>query len=74
MQLYNVHNLKLKTSQEGRLQYWEPDNHWPSYYFFQGDYKIVAKLTNKDTGEQLGCYHVEITFSRPCSGLACIFG
>ncbi|XP_076078997.1 ganglioside GM2 activator-like [Mytilus galloprovincialis] len=39
-----------------------------------GKYKVDAKLVNKDTGEQLGCYHVEITLDHSCSGFGCIFG
>lgn len=48
------------------------------YYFFllQGDYKVDAKITDKRTGEEVGCYHVEVTATQPpCSGFLCsIFG
>ncbi|CAC5391679.1 GM2A [Mytilus coruscus] len=39
-----------------------------------GDYKVDAKLVNKDSGEIIGCYNTQITFSHKCSGFGCIFG
>ncbi|OPL21199.1 hypothetical protein AM593_10784, partial [Mytilus galloprovincialis] len=39
-----------------------------------GDYKVDAKLVNKDSGEIIACYNTQIAFAHKCSGFGCIFG
>lgn len=42
----------------------------------QGDYRVDAKITDTNTGEEVACYHVEVSATQPpCSGFLCnIFG
>ncbi|XP_061177261.1 ganglioside GM2 activator-like [Saccostrea echinata] len=41
-----------------------------------GDYRVDAKITDTQTGEEVACYHVEVSATQPpCSGFLCsIFG
>ena len=42
----------------------------------QGDYRVDAKIVDTNTGEEVACYHVELSATQPpCSGFLCsIFG
>ncbi|XP_022291336.2 ganglioside GM2 activator-like [Crassostrea virginica] len=41
-----------------------------------GDYRVDAKIVDTNTGEEVACYHVELSATQPpCSGFLCsIFG
>ncbi|XP_071137086.1 protein lin-12-like [Mytilus edulis] len=44
-------------------------------YLSSGNHILVdVKLVNKDSGEIMGCYNIQITFAHKCTGFGCIFG
>lgn len=52
------------------------DNIMNGFFSLQGDYRVDAKITDTSTGEEVACYHVEVSAAQPpCSGFLCnIFG
>lgn len=61
--------------------FYQNSNHFRDYimngfFSLQGDYRVDAKITDTSTGEEVACYHVEVSAAQPpCSGFLCnIFG
>lgn len=44
------------------------------YDNFQGDYEIDATIIDTTTGEEVACYHIEVSVGEGCKGFGCLIG